>query len=55
MSKTQIAIFYWGITAVLGFAALNLNTGAKIYTMVGVAALVGGLILWLTYRPKKTT
>lgn len=54
MSKTQIAIFYWAITAVLGFAAINLNTNAKIYTMVGVAALVGGLIIWLTYRPKKT-
>ncbi|HKC04821.1 MAG TPA: MraY family glycosyltransferase [Patescibacteria group bacterium] len=55
MSKTQIAIFYWAITGVLGFAALNLNTNAKIYTMVGVAALVGGLIIWLTYRPKKIT
>jgi len=53
MSKTQIAFFYWGITAILGYAAINLNTGAKIYTMIGVAALVGGLILWLTYRPKK--
>lgn len=54
MSKTQIAIFYWAITAVLGFAALNLNTNAKIYTMVGVTAFVGGLIIWLTYKPKKT-
>ncbi len=53
MTKTQVALFYWGITGVLGFAAINLNTSAKIYTMVGVAALVGGLILWLTYRPKK--
>lgn len=53
MSKTQVALFYWGITGVLGFAAINLNTSAKIYTMIGVAALVGGLILWLTYRPKK--
>lgn len=53
MTKTQVALFYWGITGVLGFAAINLNTGAKIYTMVGVATFVGGLIIWLTYHPKK--
>lgn len=53
-SKTQVALFYWGITAVLGYAAINLNTNQKIYTMVGIGVLVGGLILWLTYHPKKT-
>lgn len=53
LSKTQVSIFYWGITAALGFLALNLNTANKIYTMIGIAMLVGGLILWLTYRPKK--
>ncbi len=52
LSKSQVAIFYWGVTAVLGIIALNLNTGAKIYTMVGVAVFLGGLILWLTYRSK---
>lgn len=55
MSKTQVAIFYWLITAVLGYAAINLNTSAKIYTMVGIGVLIGGLILWLTYHPKKIT
>lgn len=53
LTKTQVAIFYWGITATLGFLALNLNTTNKIYTMIGIAMLLGGLILWLTYRPKK--
>lgn len=51
-TKGQVALFYWGITAVLGIIALNLNTGAKIYTMVGTAVFLGGLILWLTYRSK---
>ncbi len=54
LSKTQVAAFYWAITGVLGFLALNLNTTSKIYTMVGIAMILGGLILWLTYRPKKT-
>lgn len=53
LSKTQVAVFYWSITAVLGFLALNLNTANKIYTMVGIAMLLGGLIIWLTYKPKK--
>lgn len=53
LSKAQVAVFYWTITGVLGFLALNLNTASKIYTMVGIAMLLGGLILWLTYKPKK--
>ena len=52
LSKGQVAFFYWGLTAILGLVALNLNTGAKIYTMVGIAVFIGGLILWLTYRSK---
>ena len=53
LSKRQVAYFYWAITAILGFLALNLNTATKLYTMIGVALGLGGLILWLTYRPKQ--
>ena len=51
-SKRRIAIFYWAITALLGFIALNLNTTSKLYTMVGITIVLGGVILWLTYRQK---
>ena len=51
-SKRKVAVFYWLITAALGILALNLNTGLKLYTMVGIALGVGGLILWLIYKPK---
>ncbi len=51
-SKRRVAAFYWLITGILGILALNLNTASKFYTMVGVAVFIGGLILWLTYRPK---
>ena len=50
--KRRIAVFYWAITAFLGFIALNLNTTSKLYTMVGITVVLGGLILWLTYRQK---
>ncbi|OGM30786.1 hypothetical protein A2630_00325 [Candidatus Woesebacteria bacterium RIFCSPHIGHO2_01_FULL_44_10] len=51
-SKPAVAAFYWAIAGLLGIMALNLNTLGKIYTIVGVGVLVGGIILWLTYRPK---
>jgi len=53
-SKPKVAAFYWLITLVLGILALNLKTASKLYTMVGTALLLGGLILWLTYRSKST-
>lgn len=53
LSKRQVAFFYWGVTGILGFLALNLNTASKLYTMIGIATFIGGLILWLTYRSKK--
>jgi UDP-GlcNAc:undecaprenyl-phosphate GlcNAc-1-phosphate transferase len=51
-SKRRVAIFYWLITATLGLIALNLNTASKLYTMVGIIIVLGGVILWLTYRQK---
>lgn len=52
LTKNQVAFLYWGVTAILGFMALNLNTPSKLYTIIGVGVFVGGLILWLTYRSK---
>lgn len=51
-TKSQVAVFYWVVTALLGILALNLNTATKIYTIIGVAFLLGGIFIWLTYRPK---
>ena len=52
MSKRQVAVFYWALTAALGIVALNLNASYKLYTIIGVLIVIGGLLLWLTYRPK---
>ncbi len=46
-TKSQVAILYWITTGLLGILALNLNTTSKIYTMIGVAVLLGGLIIWI--------
>ncbi|HWA52263.1 MAG TPA: MraY family glycosyltransferase [Patescibacteria group bacterium] len=48
----QVAIFYWVGTALLGLISLSLNTSTKFYTIIGAGIFIGGLILWLTYKPK---
>ena len=47
--KRKTAIFYWLITALLGTLALSLNSRQKFYTMVMLAVLIGGLLLWLNF------
>ncbi len=52
LSKKQVSQVYWSLTAILGILALNLNSTYKLYTIIGVAFVLGGLIIWLTYRSK---
>ncbi|HCR35571.1 hypothetical protein A2130_02525 [Candidatus Woesebacteria bacterium GWC2_33_12] len=51
-SKKQVSQVYWSLTSILGVLALNLNSTYKLYTIIGVAFVLGGVILWLTYRSK---
>jgi UDP-GlcNAc:undecaprenyl-phosphate/decaprenyl-phosphate GlcNAc-1-phosphate transferase len=52
-TKKQIALIYWLGTALLGTLALTLNAKSKLYTIIGIILLLGGVYLWLTYRPQK--
>jgi len=45
--KRKIAVFYWLISAALGFLALSLNSQQKAYTIVLLLIIVGGVLLWL--------
>jgi UDP-GlcNAc:undecaprenyl-phosphate GlcNAc-1-phosphate transferase len=45
--KRRIAVFYWSISAVLGLLALKLNSQYKLYTIVLLAVITGGVLLWL--------
>jgi len=47
--KRRIAIFYWLVSAVLGIIALNLNPRQKLYTIVLLTVLIGGVLLWLSF------
>ena len=46
-SKRRVAFAYWGFTAILGIIALQLNSQMKIYTILLIAVVVGGVILWI--------
>lgn len=48
-SKSKIALFYWMTSATLGLVALQLNSQQKFYTILGVALIIGGGLLWLTH------
>lgn len=48
--KRKVVILYWVFTGLLAFLALNLNASLKVYTMIGVIILVGGIILILTKK-----
>ncbi len=50
LSKMGVAYFYWGITAILGVAAINLNASSKFYTIIGVSILLGGSLILLTKK-----
>jgi UDP-GlcNAc:undecaprenyl-phosphate GlcNAc-1-phosphate transferase len=52
LSKKQVSQVYWSLTAILGILALNLNSTFKLYTIIGVVLVVGGLILYLTKKDK---
>ncbi|MCL4389778.1 MAG: undecaprenyl/decaprenyl-phosphate alpha-N-acetylglucosaminyl 1-phosphate transferase [Patescibacteria group bacterium] len=46
-SKRKIALFYWGVSAILGMVALTVNARQKFFAVVMVAVIVLMLILWL--------
>ena len=47
--KRKAALFYWGVTALLGILALNLRSLQKFYTMVMLLLIIGILLLWFNF------
>ncbi len=52
VGKSKVTLLYWLATIILGILALNLNALKKLYTIIGAGIFIGGLLLWLTYKPK---
>lgn len=49
LTRAQIAILYWFLSAMLGLLVLHLNSQAKFYTILMIGALLGGVIVWLSF------
>jgi UDP-GlcNAc:undecaprenyl-phosphate/decaprenyl-phosphate GlcNAc-1-phosphate transferase len=52
LSKKRVAYFYWMTAGVLGITSLSLNSSYKLYTIVGIVFVVGGMLLWLNRQIK---
>ena len=48
-SKPRIALFYWTITALLGFLALYLNSQQKLFTILLLTVSLGIFLLWFKF------
>jgi len=46
-SKKQVALFYWGVSAILGIVSLTVNSRQKLFVALLVAVILLGFILWL--------
>lgn len=48
-SKPKIALFYWGLSVILGLIALNLSSREKLFAIILIALVLGGILLWLSF------
>jgi UDP-GlcNAc:undecaprenyl-phosphate/decaprenyl-phosphate GlcNAc-1-phosphate transferase len=48
-SRRKIALFYWGLSAILGTIALTVTSAQKLFVLLLVAVGVGGFFLWVAF------
>ncbi|MBI3342858.1 undecaprenyl/decaprenyl-phosphate alpha-N-acetylglucosaminyl 1-phosphate transferase [Candidatus Gottesmanbacteria bacterium] len=47
--KRRIALFYWGVSAILGWIALTVTSAQKLFALLVVGVTVGGFITWVNF------
>lgn len=52
-SKRKIALFYWGTCAMLGLTALQLDSRGKLFALILIAAVFGGITYWIYWTSKR--
>lgn len=48
-SKQTVAVFYWLVTLTLGLFSLQLDSKQKLFTILMLPGIFGGILLWLKY------
>lgn len=51
--KRRIALFYWLIAAMLGAIALTVSSEGKLFVLLTVLVIVGGVLLWTSRATKE--
>ncbi|MBI5621032.1 undecaprenyl/decaprenyl-phosphate alpha-N-acetylglucosaminyl 1-phosphate transferase [Candidatus Gottesmanbacteria bacterium] len=47
--KRRIALFYWGVSAILGMVALSVTSRQKLFAFLLMGVLIGGFITWASF------
>ena len=47
--KRRIALFYWAVSAILGWIALTVTSRQKIFAFLAVAVAIGGFLVWVSF------
>ena len=47
--RRRIALFYWGMSAILGAIALLIKSEQKVFALLLVFVLAGGFLVWVNY------
>jgi UDP-GlcNAc:undecaprenyl-phosphate GlcNAc-1-phosphate transferase len=48
-SKPQIALFYWGVSAILGLVSLTVTSTLKVFAFIAVAVALTMFFVWVSY------
>ncbi|MEK9143864.1 MAG: MraY family glycosyltransferase [Patescibacteria group bacterium] len=47
--RRRIALFYWGVSAILGWIALTVTSRQKLFALLLVAVIIGGFLTWVNF------
>lgn len=47
--RRRIALFYWGVSAILGWIALTVTSQQKLFALLLVAVIIGGFLTWVNF------
>jgi len=47
--RRRIALFYWGVSAILGLIALSVKSQQKLFALLLFSVIIGGFLLWVNF------
>jgi UDP-GlcNAc:undecaprenyl-phosphate GlcNAc-1-phosphate transferase len=47
--RRRIALFYWGVSAILGIIALTVKSQQKMFALLLFSVIIGGFLLWVNF------